>query len=258
MKPEELPKFFDALDEWATLRSPPTETVAYGDHPDQVVDLRLPAAPGPHPLAVVLHGGFWRAGYTRRNTSAVAAALADAGWATANVEYRRGGPGAWRPMLDDVLAARRSLAAFEYAVAIGHSAGGHLALWLGAEGAVDAVAALAGVCNLRAAANARLGDGAVQELLGGEPTEVPDAFGVTDPVARLPLGVPQVLLHGIDDDRIPISHARNYAISARAAGDECRVVALACGHFEVMDPRSAVWPRVARAVEALAPSGATA
>jgi acetyl esterase/lipase len=223
--------------------------LSYGEHPDQMVELRRPAAPGPHPLAIVLHGGFWRAGYTRRNTTALAVALAEAGWASANVEYRRLGPGAYGPMLDDVAAACRALAGFDRVVAVGHSAGGHLALWLGAEGAVDACVPLGGVCDLAEAASAELGSCAVQELLGGSPEDAPDAYLAADPGARLPLGVPQVLVHGVEDDRVPLAHALAYATRAREAGDDCRVVELAAGHFEPIDPRSRIWPQVLGALE---------
>jgi acetyl esterase/lipase len=214
VRTEELPAFFEGLDGWARARGVPVETLAYGEHPDQVVELRLPATPGPHALALVLHGGFWRAGYTRRNTSALAVALAESGWASANVEYRRLGPGAYRPMLDDVAAARRALEGFESVVAIGHSAGAR----------------------------------AVQELLGGDPAEVPDAYLAADPAERLPLRVPQVLVHGVDDDRVPLDHVRAYANRAQAAGDDCRVVEVDAGHFEPIDPRSPVWPAVVGAL----------
>ena len=250
MRTEELPAFFDGLGQWAHGRDGTVELVTYGEHDDQVIELRRGSTPGVQPLAIVLHGGFWRTGYTRRNTTALAVALAEAGWTSANVEYRRLGPGAYRPMLDDVVAARRSLEGFHPVVAVGHSAGGHLALWLAAEGMVDACVVLGGVCDLAAAAQAELGEGAVQELLGGSPDERPEAYLVADPGARLPLGVPQVLVHGAGDDRVPLSHAQAYAARARAAGDDCRVVEIAAGHFEPIDPRSRTWPEVLGAMEA--------
>lgn len=255
MRAEDLPAFFDELDAWAAARPLPFDTVVYGEHPDQVIELRLPAGEV-RGLALVLHGGFWRAGFTRRTTTAVSVALAEDGWATANVEYRRLGPGAWRPMLDDVLGARRALSGFDRVVAIGHSAGGHLALWLAAESAVAAAVALGGVCDLVSAADARLGNAAVQELLGGELASVADAYAVADPAGRLPLGVPQRLVHGAADDRVPIDHAEAYAERARAAGDDCRVVALDAGHFELIDPRSDAWSAVAATARSLAGNAA--
>jgi acetyl esterase/lipase len=258
MKAEELPAFFDGLERWARGRDGASELVTYGDHDDQVIELRRPSGAGPHPLALVLHGGFWRAGYTRRSTTALAVALAEAGWASANVEYRRLGPGAYRAMLEDVAAAGSRLDGSRPVVAVGHSAGGHLALWLAAEGMVDACVALGGVCDLAAADEAELGDGAVREFLGGAPDEAPGAYLAADPGARLPLGVPQVLVHGVDDDRVPLAHAEAYAARARAAGDDCRLVELDAGHFEPIDPRSRAWPDVLHALElAASAAGAT-
>lgn len=251
MRSDQLPAFFAGLGRWADRRSGPVETVAYGEHADQVVELRRPATREPHRLALVLHGGFWRAEYTLRTMDAVAVALAEAGWASGNVEYRRLGPGAYRPLLDDVAAARRRLDGYPVVVAIGHSAGGHLALWLAAEGLVDGTVALGGVCDLAAAARAGLGDDAVQELLGGEPLELPDAYATADPAARRPLGVPQTLVHGVHDDRVPVVHARAYAERARAAGDDCRLVEVDAGHFEVVDPRSPVWADALQALSSV-------
>jgi acetyl esterase/lipase len=246
--PTDVQAFLDGLSNWATARSARVETLAYGDHPDQVIDLRFPVGES-LPLALVLHGGFWRPPYTRSSTDALCVALAEAGWATANVEYRRTGPGGWEPMLADVASARRALDGFSPVIAIGHSAGGHLALWLAAEGAVDAAAALGGACDLRRAAAERLGDGAAQELLGGEPDAVPAAYAAADPAARLPLGVPQLLVHGVADDRVPIEHARAYAAQATAAGDHCALLELSCDHFAPIDPRAAAWPAVLAALE---------
>ena len=89
----------------------------------------------------------------------------------------------------------------------------------------------------------------MQELLGGTPDQVPDAYAVADPAQRLPLGVPQVLVHGADDDRVPIGHARAYAERARHAGDDCRLTEVEGGHFEPIDPRSGVWPFVLAGLE---------
>jgi acetyl esterase/lipase len=240
--PEQLPEFFAELSAWAEAAGAQCETRSYGEHPDQVLDLREPGGPGPHPVAIVLHGGFWRAGFARENTTALAVALTAAGWTTANVEYRRLGPGRYRELLDDVAAAARGL---EASLAIGHSAGGHLALWLAARGGAAAAVALGGVCDLGAAARAHLGGDAVQELLGGGPEDAPAAFAEADPARLLPLGAKQLLVHGLHDDRVPIEHARDYAELARAAGDDCRVLELEdADHFDVVDPRYAGFTRI--------------
>jgi acetyl esterase/lipase len=256
--PDRLPAFFDELAVWANGAGVPPETVRYGDRADQELDLRLPGA-GPHPLAIVLHGGFWRAGYTRRTMNAVAVALAGAGWATANVEYRRLGPGEYRATLDDVAAACERLSELETidldaSLAIGHSAGGHLALWLAARGGARGAVALGGVCDLEAAARARIGADAVVEFLGGEPGSATAAYDAADPGRLLPLGVPQLLVHGTDDDRVPTGLARAYADRARAAGDDCRLLELeGVDHFDVIDPRHAAWAGIVRAIGEVAP-----
>jgi acetyl esterase/lipase len=244
--PELLPAFFAELASWAETAAVPFETIRYGNHPDQAYDLRTPAGDGPHRVAVVIHGGFWRAGFTRANTDALASALTAEGWVTANVEYRRLGPGRYGELLDDVADAVRGL---EPDVAIGHSAGGHLALWLAARGKAAAAVALGGVCDLEAAARVHLGGDAVQEFLGGEPDEVPEAYALADPGRLLPLGSKLVLVHGLHDDRVPIENARGYAERARDAGDDCRVLELEdADHFDVIDPRYAGFSRIVEAI----------
>jgi acetyl esterase/lipase len=251
MSQVEVNRFFDDLHAWAFARSAPASTTTYGEHPDQVVDL-YGAEGRDGTLVLVLHGGFWRAGFTRRNTVALAVALAEAGWASANVEYRRLGPGEYRPLLDDVHRARERIGSFERIVAVGHSAGAQLALWLAAERAVDAAVALGGVCDLGAAAADGLGGNAVVEFLGGSPVEVPDAYREVDPAARVPLGARQVIVHGVDDDRVPVDHARRYVELASAAGDDCRLVEVDGDHFAPIDPRSTAWPAVLAVVASLA------
>jgi acetyl esterase/lipase len=253
--PSELGAFFEELAAWADVTGPAAETHRYGTHADQELDLRLPEGDGPHRVAFVLHGGFWRPPFTRGNTSAIAVALTRAGWATANAEYRRLGPGAYRTMLEDVAAARAALHELDAALdlsrvtAIGHSAGGHLALWLAARGGANTVLALAGVCDLEDAAREGLGRRATQEFLGGTPAEVPDAYELADPARRVPFGVRQVLAHGTADDRVPFAHAERYCERARAAGDDCSVLALdGVDHFDVIDPRTDAWRQIVAAL----------
>jgi acetyl esterase/lipase len=250
--PDPLTALLDELSAWAETEGGEVETLRYGDDPSQVLDLRRPPNPGPHQLVFVLHGGFWRAAYSRSTMAALAVALTNAGFATANVEYRRLGPGTYRPMLDDVVAARHQLdgiAGLERTVALGHSAGGHLALWLASSGGAAGAVAVGGVSDLEAGAREHLGRDAVQELLGGAPTDAASAYEEADPGRRLPLGVPQVLVHGAADDVVPIEHARRYA---ERAGEECRLVELDdIDHFDVIDPRSAAWPAVRAAVDSV-------
>ena len=187
----------------------------YGEHPDQVVELR--GTDGP--LVLVVHGGFWRQPSARDLMDGFCAAFVEAGWRTANVEYRRLGPGHYREQLDDVAAAAQLV---DPDVAIGHSAGGHLALWLLTRGHVPGAVSLAGVCDLAAAAELRIGDDAVREFLGGEPVAEAD----------IPLDPRPVLVHGTRDDRVPVELSRSYA-----ARSGCELVELdETDHFEVIDP----------------------
>jgi acetyl esterase/lipase len=250
----DVPAFFAELGVWVAGRGVPAIRHEYGPADDQHADLRLPEPAGPHRVAVVIHGGFWRAAYTKQNTAAVAVALTELGWATWNIEYRRGG--GYSETLDDVRAACDALRGLdapldlESVVAVGHSAGGQLALWAGAEGSVSAAAALAGICDLDGAARDDLGDGAVVSFLGGDRTSA--GYAAADPLRRLPLGVPVLLAHGTADDNVPLAQSRTYRDTAEAAGDACRLVELeGADHFDVIDPRSEAWPTFARELAGL-------
>lgn len=240
------------------MTAPPSApAVRYGDHPDQVANLHLPAGEGgPWPVVVVVHGGFWRQRWDRTTATPLARDLAARGYLGWNVEYRRVGQdgGGWPGTLDDVAAAVDALADVEEAdtervVTVGHSAGGHLALWLAAREEprvrVGAAVSLAGVADLESGARAELGDGAVSELLGGGPDVVPERYARASPAALLPLGVPQVLVHGARDEVVPPQQSRDYAERARAAGDDVELVELpGADHFDVIDPDHDAWAAV--------------
>jgi dipeptidyl aminopeptidase/acylaminoacyl peptidase len=256
--PFDLETFLADLGAWAAA-GPAPEPVPYGRDAAQVVDLLLPAGEGPHPVALLLHGGFWRSRYDRSTMAALAVDLARRGIAAANVEYRRVGNGGGIPeTLEDVQAAADAVARLQAPVdpgrivAVGHSAGGHLALWLAGTGTVRAAVSLAGVCDLPGAAREGLGDGAAVELAGGRPAERPEAYALADPLGRLPAGVPQLLVHGDADDRVPVEQSRRYARAAAAAGDRCELLELpGVGHFELIDPRDDAWRRVAERLAGL-------
>lgn len=240
-------------------------TYRYGPDPSQVADLHLPAGGERWPVAVVIHGGFWRTRYDRTLMDAVCADLATRGWAAWNLEYRRigpGGNGGWPATFEDVDAGIDHLAALDApidirrVVTIGHSAGGHLALWAAtreqSQVPLHATVGQAAVADLAQASRLGLSGGAVGELLGGGPDEVPERYAAASPAQRLPLGVPTLLVHGARDDMVPVAFSLELHAAAIAAGDPCDlVVAEHDGHFEHIDPASGAWATVTRWLQAL-------
>jgi acetyl esterase/lipase len=254
----DLGPFFGELRDWSAANDPGATRHAYGTHPDQHADLRLPAGHGPHPTVVVIHGGFWRAAFTKENTTAVAIALTRRGFATWNVEYRRVGSGGGYPTtLEDVRAACRAAARGDETdttrfVAFGHSAGGHLALWALADGAAPGAVSLAGITDLGAAERAGIGSDAVAGFLGGIGRAQLARYRDADPISRIPTGGRALLVHGTQDDRVPLAQSRAFVRAAAAAGDDARLLELAgADHLDPLDPRGTHWPAIAEAVDAL-------
>ena len=219
--------------------------VVYGDHPDQFVDLWLPAE-APIGTIILIHGGYWRDVYGLDLFDPLATHLAQRGWAVLNIEYRRiahdTAPPVWSDMAADVLSTTK-IAQAHPVVAVGHSAGGQLALWLGAQDSgVDAVVALAPVADLRAADALNLSGGAVRALLGGSATELPARYDAASPKALLPLGIPQLVVHGDADESVPQHISIDYANAARAAGDDVTLLAPAgVDHMQIIDPDDDTW-----------------
>ena len=219
----------------------------YGDHPAQVAELFEPEGE-PRGVAVVIHGGFWRATYDRHLMDDLCRDLAAGGWAAWNIEYRRlGDGGGWPATFDDVAAGTRALQGLslsgERVVTIGHSAGGHLALWAAAQelGVTHAVAQ-AGVVDLAEAIRLELSRGVARELLGDDPDG--ERLRRASPAELLPLGVPQLLAHGARDDIVPAAMSEAYAARALELGDDVETAILPCGHFDHLDPRSPAWHTV--------------
>jgi acetyl esterase/lipase len=236
----------------------PARTITYGPDPSQLVELTRPSGT-PRGCVVVIHGGFWRAAYDLSLGRPLVASLVEQGWAVANVEYRRVGPsgsgggGGVPETLDDVRAAigvaRREVGDGPL-VTLGHSAGGHLATWAG--GRVDGVTHVvsqAGVLDLVAATQEKLGNLAVEDFLG-RPATAPGDREV-DPRQQLPLGVPVWCVHATDDDIVPISQSRSYVEAARAAGASAELVEVEGDHFVVIDPASPAWARTLELLDAI-------
>ncbi len=148
---------------------------------------------------------------------------------------------------DDVVSAGKRAGGWGKVAVIGHSAGGHLALWATAErpDLVDAVVALAPVSDLAEASRLGLSDYAVHGLLGGSPVDHSDRYRSTDPMVRLPLGRRTLVVHGTVDTAVPLALSDAYVEAARAAGDDVTYHRLAgVDHFAVIDPGSAAWQGV--------------
>ena len=239
----------------------------------QFGDLRLPNGRGPFPVAIVIHGGCWVSTIaTLQNTAALADALRDAGVATWNVEYRRldNPGGGWPGTFADIGAAADYVATLatqhdldlSRCVAVGHSSGAHLALWLAARPRLPAgtllyqkaplrlkgVVALAGPGDLRdftAYARDICGAPVIEQLLGGTPRAVPDRYAQASPVELLPFGVPQVLIVGTEDRVMPPRARDAYVAAAIKAGDRAESIAVpGAGHHEPITPTSVAWPIV--------------
>jgi len=241
----------------AGSKPPPAPSVAFGEHRYSLANLHLPAREGgPWPCVVLVHGGFWRSGWDRTLMTPLAHDLARRGIAAWNIEYRRVGDegGGWPGTFEDVAAAVDHLAELEQVDAArvatcGHSAGGHLALWLaarhrlpggvGASPRVRPVAAVSqgGVCDLERAWRDDLGDGAVEGLLGPL-SEGSERLAAASPAALAPFGVAQLLVHGTEDDTVPVSQSRDYAVREPSA----ELLELeGVDHFEVIDVEHSAW-----------------
>lgn len=263
----------------ASVTAPDPIRVPYGELPDQYLDVYPPTGEtNPDAMTVVLiHGGFWREQYRSDLMVPLAEDLAARGHTAVNIEYRRvGGGGGWPTTFRDVAAAIDLLAdptmlgqqAMVFidprrVVTVGHSAGGHLAVWAASRHRIpgDIVDKLGGpplVRPCRAVPQAgvvafgpgeSLGDGAVVALMGDSSTEVPERYAAADPAALTPIGIPVTLVHGRGDDIVPLSQSEAYAAAADAAGDDAEVVAVDGDHFVNLDPRSDAWAAVIDAID---------
>lgn len=281
--PEPAPR--SAPVEWAEIvaqrRPPPGQRIAYDTGPHRFGELRLPDDTGPHPVVVLIHGGCWQSEYDLEHVAPLAAALTREGFATWTLEYRRIGAtgGGWTATFDDVSRGTDHLRALaedhpldlDRVVLAGHSAGGHLALWLAARHnlppesplhasnplPVRGVAAFAAITDLRAYGEGN-GDcnASVAELLGGGPEAVPERYAAASPIELLPLGVPVHLVHGELDPIVPPAQSDRFTVrSVRAAGgrqDHARLwMVSGAGHFDVIAPFAPAWQSVKAAVHAL-------
>ncbi|HET9769661.1 MAG TPA: alpha/beta hydrolase [Acidimicrobiia bacterium] len=240
------------------------DTLAYGPEPGQEGDLWVPPGAGPHPVAVLFHGGFWYHAWERDLMDGLALDLSRRGIAAWNVGYRRvGAGGGWPATGDDANRGTEHLLALapvygldlDRVAVLGHSAGAQLALWVAARrrrAAVRPIVAvgLATIADLAAARAEGTGGGSVGRFLAGA-GDPEIALAEASPMARLPIGVAQILAHAVDDGVVPVTQTTRYAEAARAAGDEVEVLELEQGgHFDLVDPATPAWEAVVSALEA--------
>jgi len=247
----ESPEIFDE----ATLTDEREIKFSYGTEPQQFGFLTVPDSAGPHPVIVLIHGGFWTANFGLDLMQPLAEDLSEQGYATWNIEYRRVGDlnGGFPGTLIDVAAAIDYLdeVSAEYkldtnqVVVVGHSSGGHLALWSGsrtklAENSPGAnplinpkvVVGQAAVTNLIDAAEAGLGGNATQAFLGGEPEDVPQTYKIAQPIIG---STETILVTGSEDSIVPVTQTTQYKDLAKI------IVVEGEDHFTVIDPASQSW-----------------
>lgn len=258
---------------------PADHRIAYGEHPLQFGDLRIPEGEGPWPVAILIHGGCWQSIATAQYFDRVAEAVTDMGVATWNLEYRpvdvEGG--GWPGTFLDVglgvdrlrgLAEEHNLA-LERVITLGHSAGGHLALWAAGRPRIPAdselhtadplpisgVVSLAGVPELRRFRTVdppTCGEGIVDRLMGGGPRERPDRYIAGSPFQMLPLSVQQIHITGRQDEIVPADQVSAYNYESQSAGDASQLIVVPdAGHYEVVWPGTDAWGRVQEAVRSL-------
>ncbi len=247
--------YLHAIDHIVAGSPHPPITAQYGPDADMVLDLRTPSGEGLHRVALLIHGGFWRQIWKRDLMDAMAVALAQVGWATVNIEYHRG-RGSYATASRDIEKAVRWIKnnAVEHSldperiVAIGHSAGGYLALSLAHRGAGLAGAVpLAAVSDLAAMAASRPDDDPVAPFLGATRDEAPRLWDQAE-LTRSPV-IPVHLVHGINDDTVDPTQTESYV--ARTGGTTPMTMIGDCGHMELIDPLSESWPEVIAALESV-------
>jgi acetyl esterase/lipase len=256
-------------------KAPRGEKFSYGDDPLQFGELYLPPGDGPFPVVVMIHGGCWLAQFDQAHMRSLAVAIRDQGYAVWNLEYRRVGNagGGWPGTFLDVAAgtdylrelARKRPLDLNRVVPVGHSAGGHLALWLAARSKLalqsdiytenplplKAVLAMAPGVDIRFVSKTQICGDVINRLMGGTPTQVPERYNDAAPISHIPLGIPHTILTG-DFDGYELL-GRSYFYSATAAGDKQlqHVTAPESGHFEMIDPKTSSWPIVLEALQGL-------
>ncbi len=239
------------------------QRISYGSDPQQYGELyRAAASSQAAPLlrpgvAVIVHGGYWRARYGAELGRPLAEDLAAHGVTSWNLEYRRAGNGGgWPETFEDIAAGIDALAALDLdlsaVVLIGHSAGGQLALWAAGRSALPpeapgaqpevmptAVVSQSGVLDLVAARELRLSDDAVLNFLGASPDD--PRYHWADPRQRVPVSATVWAVYGEADETVPPHFSTDYVSTALAAGGRAAALAVPGDHYALIDPSTEAW-----------------
>lgn len=250
----------------------PNHHLIYGKHAEQFGELYLPKKAELHPVIILIHGGCWQAQYDLSTLGQLSKALTKIGYAVWNIEFRRLGNGGGFPItFEDVAMGADFLntIAETYALdlskltAMGHSAGGHLALWLAgrhhlphssklfSESAIkiQRVISLAGIPDLVAGVEQDICRGACQDLAGGLPHEVPEQYQLASPHHLLPLSIPHWHLVGALDSHVPASYLKPFIQKAKLQDNKVYFKVIPdIGHFEMVMPDTASWKHIKEAL----------
>jgi len=261
------------------VRPAPDATLRYGSDAYQKVDVWGPKDAGLHPVVLMVHGGCWQTNIADRTLmNWIADDLRKDGIAVWNIDYRGvDRPGGGYPgTFQDAAAAADALAAnaaryrldLRRVIAVGHSAGGHLALWLAARSKLPKdsplrtahplkiahVISLGGLPDLEATAASPdngCGTDVVARLTGPKTASHPDVFADTSVPRLLPIGIPQDLVNGENDRIIPMRLGSSYVEQASKAGDKVVLHRIAAtGHVELIAPETKAWAKARTLIQA--------
>lgn len=258
--------------------------LAYGQEPYQFGELWLPKGSGPFPVMIMIHGGCWQASLPGLELmSPLAKDMQQSGFAVWNIEYRRlghdagGYPGTFLDIADGVDHLRKIATAYKldlsHVIVVGHSAGGHLALWAAGRNKLahasklyrpdplplSYVVTLAGIDDLKSyhdhGPSACGGPHTIEELVSSAERPHEDAYADTSPAALLPLHVRQLMVSGMRDPIVPDTFGADYAALAKAKGDKVEVLDIRdAGHFELIDPTSSAWKQIKKILLSIGPA----
>ncbi len=255
------------FDDVRQLRCPPPDAVIeYGPASSQFGELFVPARAPARGAVLLIHGGCWRVQYGLDYVRPLAAALREEGIVVWSLEYRRLGEpgGGWPGSFDDVVTGARCLPRIadqhgtdlESLVAVGHSAGGLMALWLaerlrrtGRCPPLTGVVGLSPVTDLETARTETACGDAVEEMFG-DPEDHAARYAAASPISTEASTLARHLFHGALDDLVPISQSERF-VSKSSGGNVSLVELQGAGHFEPVVPQGDSWDAVRACVRGL-------